>query len=247
MLDGWVQSGRTLDQSSTFFPYVELSSKILPNVKPAPQSAVIIGGGGYAIPEFIKTYAPNAEVTVVEIDPDVTAAAKQFFLKDPNLPITTLNEDGRVFLNRNRRQFDLLYTDAYGSGTSIPPSLATREAFELVRRALKPDGIAIFNIASSRTGKLSAVYASLFRTIREVFPQTAGFSTDPADPDATQSIILIATNGQPLPEDALHAFESSRVRDVPTGGLLLTDDYAPTDYIFRELIRESFPRERELQ
>ena len=87
------------------------------------------------------------------------------------------------------------------------------------------------------------MYASLFRTIREVFPQTAGFSTDPTDPDATQSILLLATNGQPLPEDALHAFESSRVRDVPTGGLLLTDDYAPTDYIFRELIRESFPRD----
>src|ERR1039457_5684129 len=78
MPDGWVQSGRALDQSSTFFPYVELSSKILPKVKPAPQSAVIIGGGGYAIPEFIKSYAPIAEVTVVEIDPDVTAAAKQF-------------------------------------------------------------------------------------------------------------------------------------------------------------------------
>ncbi len=247
MLDGWVQSGRVLDESSTFFPYVELSSKILEGVKPAPQSVVVIGGGGYAIPEFIKTYAPDAEVTVVEIDPDVTAAAKQYFLKDPNLPITTVNEDGRVFLNRNRRKFDLLYTDAYGAGSSIPAPLATREAFQLIRRALKPDGIAVFNIASARSGKMSVVYASLFRTIREVFPLTAGFSTDPTDPGASQSIIMLATNDQRLPEDALRSFEASRVRDIPVGGVLFTDDYAPTDYLFRDLVRESYPRERELQ
>ena len=104
----------------------------------------------------------------------------------------------------------------------------------------------MFNIASARTGKLSAVYASLFRTIREVFPQTASFSTDPAEPSVSQSIILLATN-QPLSEDVLHSFESSRIRDLPVGGLLFTDDYVPTDYIFGDLIRDSYSRERELQ
>jgi spermidine synthase len=247
MLDGKVQSGRLLDEPGMIFPYVELSAKILQKLKPTPQSALVIGGGGYTIPEFIKTYAPSSEVTVVEIDPDVTAAAKQFFLQDPSLPITTLNEDGRVFLNRNRRQFDVLYTDAY-VGLSIPPYLATREAFQHIRRALKPDGIAVFNIASARAGKLGAVYEALFTTIREVFPQIAVFSTLPEDPTSEeQSIILIATGGQTLPEDELHAFEASRVRDVPAGGLLLTDDYAPTEYLGLDLVRKCYPKERALQ
>jgi spermidine synthase len=243
LLDGWVQSGRRLDQPGMFFPYVELSSKILHSVKPAPQSVVVIGGGGYTIPEFIKGYAPAAEVTVVEIDPDVTAAAKEFFLQDRNLSITTLNEDGRVFLNRNRRQFDLLYTDAY-TGNSIPPYLATREAFQRIRRALKPDGVAVFNIDSARSGKLGAVYEALSTTIREVFPQTAVFSTNPAGPSEGQSIILVATGGQPLPEEELHSFESSRVRGLPARGLLLRDDFAPTDYLSRDLDRERYAQER---
>ncbi|MGP0019154.1 MAG: fused MFS/spermidine synthase [Candidatus Sulfotelmatobacter sp.] len=246
LLDGKVQSGRLLDQPGMFFPYVELSAKILQKVKPSPQSVLVIGGGGYTIPEFVKTYAPTAEVTVVEIDPEVTAAAKQFFLQDPGIQITTLNEDGRVFLNRNRRQFDVLYTDAY-VGLSIPPFLATREAFQQVRRALKPDGIAVFNIASARAGKLGAVYEALFTTIREVFPQTAVFSTNPAEPNEPHSIIVIGTGGQPLPEDGLHSFESSRVRDLPARGLLLTDDFSPTDYLGLELARQSYEKERAFQ
>ncbi|MFY9647320.1 MAG: fused MFS/spermidine synthase [Terriglobales bacterium] len=247
VLDGKVQSGRLLGESGMLFPYVELSAKILQKLKPAPQSALVIGGGGYTVPEFIKSYAPTSEVTVVEIDPEVTAAAKQFFLQDPSLSFVTLNEDGRVFLNRNHRQFDILYTDAY-VGLSIPPYLATREAFQQVRRALKPDGIAVFNIASARGGKLGAVYEALFKTIHEVFPQVAVFSTLPGEsPEAEQNIILVATGGQPLPEGDLQSFESSRIRDFPTGGLLLTDDYAPTEYLGLDLIRESYAKERAFQ
>jgi spermidine synthase len=244
VLDGKTQSGRLLDQPGMAFPYVELSSKILQKLKPTPQSALIIGGGGYTIPEFIKTYAPAAEVTVVEIDPDVTAAARRFFLRDPNLPLTALSEDGRVFLNHNRRQFDILYTDAY-VGLSIPPFLATREAFQRIRRALKPDGIAVFNIASAREGKLGAVYEALFATISEVFPENAVFSTNPAEPSEAQNIILVATAGRPLPEEEdLRSFEVSRVRDHPARGLLLTDDYAPTEYLGLALARKSYPGER---
>jgi spermidine synthase len=246
LLDGKTQSARFLDQPDMLFPYVELSSKILRSVKPAPESAVVIGDGGYSIPEFIKNYAPTAEVTVVEIDPDVTDAAKKFFLQDPNLALTTLNEDGRVFLNRNRRQFDILYTDAY-VGLSIPPFLATREAFQQIRRALKPDGIAVFNIASARSGKLGAVYEALFRTIREVFPQTAVFSTNPAEPGEAQNIIVVVTGGEPLPEDNLRSFESSRVRDLPTRGVLLTDDFAPTDYLGLAFASELYPGQRPFQ
>jgi spermidine synthase len=243
ILDGKLQSARWRDRPDMLFPYIELSSKIIQKVKPGPRSALIIGGGGYTIPEFIKTYAPAAEVTVVEIDPDVTAAAKRYFLEDPSLPITTLNEDGRVFLNRNQRQFDILYTDAY-VGISIPPFLATREAFLQIRRALKPEGIGVFNLMSARTGKLGAVYESLITTIRDVFPQVAVFSTDVTEPIEGQNLIVVTTGGQPLPEGDLRPFESSRVRDIATRGLLLTDDFAPTDYLGIELARKSYANER---
>jgi spermidine synthase len=247
LLDGQVQSGLFLNGQGTFFPYTELSAKIIRSLKPAPQSALVIGGGGYTMPEIIKNNSPGSDVTVIEIDPAVTTTAERFFLKDPQLPITTLNEDGRVFLNQNQRQFDLLYTDAYSAGLSIPPFLATREAVQQMKRALKPDGMIVFNILSARTGKYAKVYESLLTTIHEVFPQTAAFWTIPAEPDAPQNVILIASNGLPFPEEALQPFESSRGRETPPRGLLLTDDYAPTDYLVHDLVHANYPGERQFQ
>jgi spermidine synthase len=247
LLDGSLQSGRDLTSTKILFPYVDLSARVIQSLKPAPQSALIVGGGGYSIPEFIKKNAPQADVTVVEIDPDVTAIAKWFFLRDPAMPITTLNEDGRVFLNCNQRQFDVMYTDAYSNGGSIPPHLATREAFYRMSRALKPDGVVVFNIGSARTGRYAKVYESLFTTIQSVFPRTATFCTLPSDPDKIQNLIVVATNTNPLSEDILHPLEASRCRDVPAPGLLLTDNYAPIDYLSQDIIRKIYPEERQVQ
>ena len=122
-----------------------------------------------------------------------------------------------------------------------------RTVFAEIRRALKPEGIAVFNIASARSGKLGTVYEALFTTIRVVFPQAAVFSTNPAEPSEAQNIIVVVTGGQPLPEDDLHSFESSRVRDVPARGLLLTDDFAPTEYLGLALARELYPKQRPFQ
>ena len=244
LLDGGINSGRDLQSDKILFPYVELSAKLIESLKPSPESVLIIGGGGYTVPEIIKQYAPQSDVTVVEIDPDVTKVARRFFLKTPDIGITNLNEDGRVFLNRNRRQFDLVYTDAYANTGAIPPHLATREAFAAMGRALKPDGVVIFNVGSARSGDLGLVYQALYRTLRDVFPTIATFSTSPDDPSDAQNLIVIATNAKSLPEDALRAFEPSRCREAPAAGLLLTDDYSPTEYLAQGIIRRIYPKER---
>lgn len=218
LLDGAINSGRDMQTDKVLFPYVELSTNLIQSLKPVPQSALMVGGGGYTVPEIIKGFAPQSDVTVVEIDPDVTKVARKLFLKKPDIDITNIAEDGRVFLNRNRRQFDLVYTDAYSNGGAIPPHLATREAFAAVSRALKPDGVAVFNIGSARSGDLGVVYQALYRTMRDVFPTVATFSTSPDYPREPQNLIVVATNASSLPEDALRPLESSRCHDVPTGG-----------------------------
>lgn len=45
LLDGAVHSGRELGAAKMLFAYVELSAKVIQTLKPAPQSALIIGGG----------------------------------------------------------------------------------------------------------------------------------------------------------------------------------------------------------
>jgi spermidine synthase len=248
LLDGSANAGRFLDSADPAMPYADLSWRIIRTLKPHPVSVLALGGGGYTVPELIKRNSPETDLTVIEIDPEVTATAKRFFLDDPNLSITTLNEDARVFLNRNRKEFDLLYTDVYSGGGSIPPALSSREAFQLMRRSLRPDGVAIFNILSAREGEYGLVYKALLRTIGDVFPVVDTFTTSPHDPDAPQNIILVASFQARLSEGTLPDF--LRPFYCPTGspsGLLLTDDYAPTDYLARKLIPAVYPNWRSIQ
>jgi spermidine synthase len=246
LLDGTAQAARYVGLPGMPFSYINLSAQLIRRLKPAPPTALVLGGGGYSIPEFIKRYSPDTEVTVVEIDPEVTATAKRFFLDDPGMPIQTINTDARVFLNSNRRQFDLIYTDVYSGGNSVPAALASREAFAAMQRALAPNGVIVFNIASALDGNIAALHQSLMRTMKEVFPSPAVFAMQSSQPYSPQNIIVVATNG-PIADDSLREFEDLRYRQPAKGGLLLTDDYAPTDYLAAALVRAIYPALRALQ
>jgi spermidine synthase len=248
LLDGSTNSARFVGLPGMPFPYVDMSSQMIRRLKPAPRSALALGGGGYSIPQYIKQYSPKTDVTVVEIDPEVTAVAKRLFLDDPAIPIVTLNEDARIFLNHNRQQFEIIYTDAYSGAFSIPPTLASQEAFRVMDRALGSDGVIVFNIVSALSGPCSRVYGSLMKTMRDVFPNPAVFATRPDQPAVPQNIIVLAAKrGHVLSEDVLQDFGPYRWRTVPSDGLMLTDDFAPTDYLASDLVRVIYPRLRPFQ
>ncbi len=237
LLDGSPQAARFLDTPDPALPYTDLSLKLIQSLKPAPESVLALGGGGYTIPEFIKRQSPQSDVTVVEIDPEVTATAERYFLNDPGIPITTINADARIFLNENRKQYDIVYTDVYSSGFSVPPSLASREAFQLMRRAMKPDGILVLNICSAREGAGATIYQALYRTVADVFSGITVYSTSRTLSEP-QGIILIASNGNAFPEDVFpNTLRPFRSHTPPAPGVLLTDDFAPTDYLVRNLVR----------
>lgn len=76
---------------------------------------------------------------MVELDPVVVDVAYGFFRfpRDPRLTVDV--EDGRRFLERDGRRWDVIGIDAYFAG-SIPFHLTTREFLELVRERLEPGG-----------------------------------------------------------------------------------------------------------
>lgn len=85
--------------------------------------------------------------TVYEIDPLVRDMAKQWFsyIRDCGEPRWRIG-DGRIELARDAEvRYDMIMIDAFSSG-SIPSHLLTREAFDVYRSRLKPDGIIILNI-----------------------------------------------------------------------------------------------------
>jgi spermidine synthase len=57
--------------------------------------------------------------------------------------------DGRVFLNQNKKIYDVIFGDAFTSWYSVPYQLATREAVQKKYESLSESGVVILNIISS--------------------------------------------------------------------------------------------------
>ncbi len=59
------------------------------------------------------------------------------------------HEDGRVFLNQNKKIYDVIFGDAFTSWYSVPYQLSTREAVEKKYNSLSMSGLVILNLISS--------------------------------------------------------------------------------------------------
>jgi spermidine synthase len=203
---------------------------------PGLNKALMIGGAGYSYPKDFLLKFPRAEMTVVEIDPAVTALAKQYFNlpDDPRLIIQ--HADGRVWLNQTKDKYDAIFVDAFSSSFSIPFHLATKETAVKEYNALNDDGVVMVNIAGAITGDNGKFTRSLYQTYRQVFPQVYLFPVNsPQDVSVVQNVMLVALKSNAKPNflannqetrDQLKHLWQQQVADAP----ILTDDWAPTDY-----------------
>jgi len=209
---------------------------------PGVDSVLFIGGGGFSGPKQFLEYYPDVNVDVVEIDPQVVKAARDYFYLTDDPRLRVIVDDGRAFLG-GAGKYDLVVLDAY-SKTYVPFHLMTLEFFEALNEHLEQDGILVSNLISSLIGDTSDLLRAEYKTINQVFPQVYLFYTRTSLMSRVQNIILIATktsdrrSSEDLTAMAMEApersetlvrysktlFESEiRTEDLP----VLTDDYAP--------------------
>ncbi|MBM3739278.1 MAG: hypothetical protein FJW39_26195 [Acidobacteria bacterium] len=130
--------------------------------RPGAKVGVIgLGAGTLAV------YAnPGDHYKFYEINPEVVdlAHAEFTFLRDCAGKTEVLTGDGRLLLAAEPpQQYDVLVVDAF-SGDSIPVHLLTREATELYRKHLRPDGILAMHISNTHLD-LQPVVARLAGTL----------------------------------------------------------------------------------
>jgi spermidine synthase len=115
---------------------------------------------------FLHKHYLDAQIDVVDIDPQIIALAKQYFnlIEDRRLHIYA--QDGRAFIENVQKPYDLIFLDAY-TAAGIPKHLATQEFLLALKKALKPSGAIIANMWS--TPKVNPLYRSMLRTYQEVF------------------------------------------------------------------------------
>ena len=170
--------------------------------KPDSKKILMLGGGGYSVPKYLLyDKSRDIEVDVVEIDPGVTQAARDFFnLKDDDR-LKIFHEDARTFLNRafmdenEKEKYDAIFMDTFSSATVIPFQLTTIETAARLRKLLKPDGVLIVNTIASVYGPKSGVFHGIYKAFSNSFPTMMIFQVNAPGTKyayALQNIILVA-------------------------------------------------------
>ncbi len=137
---------------------------------------LIIGHAGGVISRQYSHFFKdkNLKIDGVELDPEITKAAYRFFNLAEQEGLNVINEDGRIYLHKSTKKYDLIFIDAYIDNLYIPFQLSTKEFFELTNSRLKEEGILAIMTLSRQPNK-EKVFRYLSQTVKSVYPHTYFF------------------------------------------------------------------------
>jgi len=153
--------------------YVNIIDSILfREQKLKDKDILVIGAGGFVVSEGIL----NNKFDYVDIDPMIKDVAEKSFLKH-KINGTFIPEDGRAYLAKKNKKYDVIFLDAFVSYKSIPEHMATMEYFKLIKENLNENGIFTVNVIGSRD--FDTEYTrNIFTTINSQFPFCFIHNTD---------------------------------------------------------------------
>ena len=135
---------------------------------PGELNVLVIGGGGYTFPRYVRTEIPQANVDVVEIDPGVTKVAYEYLGLKREWGVKSFHMDGRQFVSEQsaKGHYDLVTLDAVND-LSVPSHLLTKECNEAVKATLKPEGVYLVTVID--LPKQGLLWKAAFRTLQKSF------------------------------------------------------------------------------
>jgi spermidine synthase len=144
-----------------------------------PQEVLVLGGGdGLAVREILK-YPSVKHITLVDLDGEMTRLFRkqerlvrlnQGSLNHPKVQV--INADAFAWLRQNQQQFDAAIVDFPDPSNFSVGKLYTDVFYRLLKRSLKPEGMAVIQSTSPYVAPKS--YWCVAQTL-----QDAGFQTVP--------------------------------------------------------------------
>ena len=198
--------------------------------------AAIIGLGGGRTAWYYHKSVPDLDFTAAELDPAVVQLAGQYFNVRPEQNFAIDVQDGRVWLSKSDKDFDVFLIDAY-RGPFVPFHLLTTEFYQLVAKHLRPGGVAVQNVEPT-----TMLFDSAVATIKSAFAHVVFLR-------GQGNIVILAYNGPEKDEETLRRQATERTgqyhlrydhtaildrrftpawNDQPTP---LPDDFAPVEYL----------------
>jgi predicted membrane-bound spermidine synthase len=153
----------------------------------AGDDALLIGLGGGTIPAMISSRGMTLQA--VELDPRLPQLAKRYFGMARNTPVAV--DDGRHFLRKDKRQYDLILFDAF-LGENPPWHLLTLETFLSVKEKLKPQGLFIIEFYGFLHGSDGMASRSVFQTLTAAGFTVQAIQTGP-EPGLESNFIFVCS------------------------------------------------------
>jgi spermidine synthase len=124
-----------------------LRAKPEPSTTPSwPRNVLQIGLGAGSLVKWCHRHLPETQVTAVEINPSVYAAARQFFSLPPDDDrLSVVLGDGVEFLQNSPQQWDLILLDGYDA-EGRPGALDSMDFYTLCREKLSENGLLSINL-----------------------------------------------------------------------------------------------------
>lgn len=115
----------------------------------APRQTGLIGLGGGSLAKFIHRHLPESRLTVLEIHPEVIITARTWFdLPPDDERLRVLQGDGAAYVRAHPDSLDVLLVDGFDA-EDIAVALTTQKFYRACCAALRPGGVAVFNLWGS--------------------------------------------------------------------------------------------------
>lgn len=186
----------------------EMMAGLLFHEPPWPRSALVIGLGAGSLVKFLRHHLPACRVQVVEIEPRVLAAARQFFAlpaEDDHLSIAI--GDGAEYVVDHGRRFDYILVDGYDRHARAGP-LDTLPFYLACRQRLTDHGLLAVNLF----GRSRGYHASLERLIAAFDDRMVAFPSCDSG-----NVVAFAAAGHPLTHDLAGLRQAAQGLKARTG------------------------------
>ncbi|CAN5633226.1 hypothetical protein BH23GEM6_BH23GEM6_04300 [soil metagenome] len=224
------ESGELVRSGAPTLAYIVAAEAWLTGGTPPGSSYLFLGGGAYTLPRRIAERDTAAQISVVELDPELTRVANKFFGLRRDHGIRSIHGDARAFLDVDTHHWDRIYLDVYTGTESLPYPLVTVEAFTAARERLASGGLLGVNLIGVVSGQEGTRVWSVVRTINEVFPSVAVYSHLGPDYPDRQNLLVVAAPaaGAEFPSSVGHFGRWSESEWPRTGAIVYRSIFPPS-------------------
>ena len=173
---------------------------------------MVMGGGGYSLPKYLAAFVPNAVCDAVEVDPAMTALAREHFFLDECLEQTEGGRAGRLrlvegdawdVLRTASEPYDVIVNDAFSGKRPLGP-MRTSEGAAVVRAHLAPGGTYLANVRCAQQGRGAGPLREVAGAFGREFAHVWYVPEWPDEPKKPGNNALVATDADlPMPDGAV--------------------------------------------